>query len=134
MTNRQVRAASLVVAMVLLLPLAAIGALAVMIALKLGATPALLIGIAVVMLLVGNGWYQYSRRISRQQPEMARRREAYRLKRSEQERAMEILHQRYGKHHESAGGLNLVREASRVLCLGMACPRGLEPPTFRSAT
>ena len=102
MTNRQVRAASLVVAMVLLLPLAAIGALAVMIALKLGATPALLIGIAVVMLLVGNGWYQYSRRISRQQPEMARRREAYRLKRSEQERAMEVLHQRYGKHHESA--------------------------------
>ncbi|HYI66548.1 MAG TPA: hypothetical protein VEW95_06470 [Candidatus Limnocylindrales bacterium] len=100
MTDRQVRAASLVVAVVLLLPLVAIAALAVMIALKLGATPALLIGIAVFMLLVGNGWYQYSRRISRQQPEMARRREAYRLKRSEEERAMEVLHERYGKNDE----------------------------------
>lgn len=100
MTDRQVRAASFVVAVVLLFPLVAIAMLAVLIALKLGATPPLLIGIAVFMLLVANGWYQYGCRISRQQPEMVRRREAYRRKRSEQERAMEVLHERYGKDHE----------------------------------
>ena len=52
------------------------------------------------MLLVANGWYQYGRRISLQQPEMVRRREAFRRKRSEQERAMEVLHERYGKDDE----------------------------------